>query len=194
MKIYLAHLKDFSIHDLEESPYLSKDRLDKANRYYHLSDKKRSLLGGYLIARFTKPGEITFNEHNKPLKDNDHFNLSHDNDYVVLIEDEHLEVGIDIQHIEKFIKDDLDKFVFAKKLSPKEFYSKWTRMEALSKCLGSGLAENFKHLPHEEGLNHYMNKDIYVETLYLKGKYVLSYAYESNLRLEVEIIKVLPED
>lgn len=166
---------------------LSESGKLKIDKYIKHEDKVRSLIGQILINRFTPVDEeITYSENGKPYKKSVLFNLSHSKDMVVLVTSKTHEVGVDIEYIEDEIKDGIDSFSFGEKLSPIEFYFKWTRREAIGKCTGKGIFTNFKEIPSSLGLNNYCNRNIYVETEII-GKYALSVAYESTNKLDIKI-------
>lgn len=137
-------------------PLLSRKRKDRIERFLHIEDAFRSLIGDLLVAKMfsiEEPGQmeiISTNDYGKPyFPEFPHcqFNVSHSGSWIACAA-HHSEVGIDIEkhkamdvHIAKQL------FTAEEWMEIKEqedtlraFYDLWTRKESYIKAVGKGLS------------------------------------------------------
>lgn len=169
IRLYIADIKALSTEEIFWGYYrkIDKVRQEKVKKYKNITDKKRSLLAGYLlqVGIRNKKSEgsglqadaiplslsYTYGENGKPYLENvqnTYFSLSHSGDYVICaISDE--EIGADIQEHRK-IKADIaarffseeDKRLLDKKKNNKDlFYQMWAVKEAHMKLTGLGMRQ-----------------------------------------------------
>lgn len=122
---------------------LSGKRKEKALRYVREKDQVRSAVGSLLIRKYVGDGELILGPKGKPsLPGETQFNLSHSGDFVGLYVSEE-PVGLDIEEIDR-----CDLSIVRGAFTPEEalsihdqesFALAWTRKEAVTKCLGSGI-------------------------------------------------------
>jgi len=143
------------------NPYLilSTAEREKAEKFYHKTDKESYIVARYclrmLLSKFTGlfPDQIeySYTKNRKPYISNTlYFNLSH-HQHHVLIAISSQDIGIDVeQHVEDFDFTTILGSCFAKEeirfihqgLKPSlNFYTLWTRKEALLKATGEGLID-----------------------------------------------------
>lgn len=149
---------------------LSLNEIARASQYVRTGDRNRSvisrgvlrlILGAYLDER---PQAISFEEglNKKPILPTEtglFFNVSHSGDWV-LIAISGSTVGIDVEFIkpEMRYEDILPEYFTDREIefiqqsnSIERFYTLWTRKEALSKGIGTGLDSNLKYFPALDG-------------------------------------------
>lgn len=143
---------------------LSKNEIEKANRFKFQSDKSRYILAHCFVRsvlnKYLKilPKDLVFkyNSNGKPELNNNEknifFNLSHSKDIVALCISKKEFVGVDVEYINnEFGYDDIVKNCFHKNEfqewmrintfdKAKVFYSYWTCKEAYIKAIGKGLS------------------------------------------------------
>lgn len=169
INLYIADIRVLSSEEIFREYYRKIDRVrqEKVQNYKNITDKKRSLLAGYLlqVGIRNKKSEgsglqadarplslsYTYGENGKPyLKNipNTYFSLSHSGDYVICaISDE--EIGADIQEHRK-VKEDIatrffseeDKILLNKEKNNNDlFYQMWAVKEAHMKLTGLGMRQ-----------------------------------------------------
>lgn len=163
---------------------LDPARQKKAKAYVKEEDRIRSIIGSTLIERFAKPGRLSYNEQGKPYGENGFFNLSHSGDIVALALCEE-EVGIDVEKMDPQRAEGLSRYIFKEDLTLDQFYARWTRIEAVGKCLGIGAAE-FRKLPFTEGEVSFEGADLFTMTQEKDG-YMYSLAVRSFIKPEVTV-------
>jgi 4'-phosphopantetheinyl transferase len=164
--IWRAHFQPTLISKREFLERISKEEIERAQRFIRQSDRDRyifshgllrSLLGAYVECA---PQQFVFEtkQHHKPFLvspycGNDiRFNLSHSEDMVLIAVTRGVEVGVDVEHIRK-IPDALqivnstfsvDERKFLNSLPPgdfeESFFAYWTSKEAFLKGIGKGLS------------------------------------------------------
>lgn len=158
------------LHIEEISKKVSKERLERANKFKHEIDKKRSIAVEYLLnemimdefSEIETPVSLSYDEKGKPHIDNDiiHFSLSHSGDYVACIISDK-PCGIDIEkHSEKREYEKIAKRIctdteISMICNSDEFYSFWTLKESVLKAVGLGLALDMRKVElkrKEEGV------------------------------------------
>ena len=188
MEIYIADLTKIKVEFEKLISSLDNERKEKILKLKNKADQTRSLVAEIMINRYTPKSKLFLNEFGKPYKNCGYFNVSHSGDLVVLATSENHEVGVDVE-CKNRDKKGLDKYVFSKEMDNETFIENWTRKEAILKCLGTGLAKDFKDAPYQAGFVSYQDKNLFVQTFHL-GEYVISVAKETNRSEEPEIIEV----
>jgi 4'-phosphopantetheinyl transferase len=141
---------------------LSYTEIEKAFRFFKESDRKRYIVSKYALRNIlsyfllVSPAKISIykSENKKPAVSGIEFNVTHSKSYI-LIGVSPFKIGIDIEHIDHhFNYHDITTSSF----SPEElqlisnqntsanFYSIWTRKEAVLKASGEGLIDNMNEL------------------------------------------------
>lgn len=151
-------------YDLVEEDHLnllSADELVKANRFVQLADKKRFVTGRHFIRDIVSkkfgqhPADILFKytEFNKPCLTGIEFNIAHSGNYV-LVAISNSPIGVDIELMnnsfdhkdimyEIFNTDEV-AYITNAPTEALNFYTLWTRKEALLKATGEGLTDDLK--------------------------------------------------
>ena len=190
--------------------YLSLSEIERATRFKFEKDRNRFIISrsvlrkiiGELISLNPKLIKILTNEFGKPFLEgteysNLKFNLSHSGDLIVYAFCLETDVGIDIEHIDYSINYiELAKSFFSadeisfslnsvyEKKNIENFYSIWTRKEAMLKSLGTGLLHDLKTI---DVLNNKIellsneirqsnNKTVYISELSIHNDYKTSIA------------------
>lgn len=172
--VFKIFLPDFFRMESHLSTYLNEDERNKANRFYNAVDQQRYIaycsIFKIILAFFSKKEiqNIKFDvkANKKPfLADCPglHFNMAHAEDFAVLALS-NTEVGIDIEYIDKtFEFEMLIPEVICKSEIPllenssskqHDFYTSWTRKEALVKATGQGIDNCFKEIPTVDGVHN----------------------------------------
>ncbi len=162
----LARIKLNGINEKELIPFLSKDELEKADRYRLYDDKKRSVITrGFLrlmlsdcldqcpqTIRFscTQYGRPYLHESSADAKID--FNVSHSSEQIVIGISHGARIGVDIEekksirNMDSIIKRFADDVTFSlykkhdKSQKAEFFYKWWTRTEAFLKAKGTGIS------------------------------------------------------
>ena len=170
IRIYSIYLPDFKDLKSDLSEYLNVKELPVSPNLYTKIDHKfiiyRSILKIILAAYSkldAKKMEFDYHLYKKPYLASKpwlHFNISHAEDYVVIAISRR-NLGIDIEYMEQdFPFTNLIPEVFEEPEitaiqnsndKKRLFYSYWTRKEAFVKGLGTGINDNFKHIPCADG-------------------------------------------
>jgi len=176
-----------------EDSYLSKDELDRANRYAVESDKLEfvetrtnlRLLLAYYLKSSPQSFKFVYNEYGKPAIENKalNFNISHSKNLAVYIFSENREVGIDLEYIRPIKNmDKLMKRFFSKAESQivKErgeigFLEIWTKKEALVKAKGKGVWQAMSGSSSLE-LEGAVIEDYQVQTFEPAPEYIATFA------------------
>lgn len=168
-KIFVLPIISFEWTDIDESllQYLSHERQKKVNRFYFPSDKRLSLYAALLtrmeigLALNQTPVSLIFDtdKNQKPyLKnaENFHFNISHTKGLILLgISSSPIGVDAEVNHkpsfdiMTNYFHEDEVRYVTAASLEKEKsehFFHVWTKKEALTKYLGSGLNTNLKEI------------------------------------------------
>jgi 4'-phosphopantetheinyl transferase len=163
--VWQAHFQPSMVSDRKFLERLSRDEMEKAQRYIRQSDRDRyifshgllrSLLGAYVGCA---PQQLVFEteQDGKPFlaasnsSDSIRFNMSHSENMVLIGVTRGIEVGIDVEHIRR-IPDarqivnsifSVDERKFLNSVPPGEFeegfFAYWTSKEAFLKGIGKGL-------------------------------------------------------
>jgi len=198
INLWVVDIEDFSYEELLSltSGWLSKQDLQRVERYQFLEHKKQLLMGRYLtrtvLSRYGQfsAGDWRFenNEYGKPsiasalleeMVEPLFFNLSHSQNKLVLAVARHEFLGVDIEYglkprrVEEianryFSNSEIEGFSgLEKSQMQKRFYDLWSLKEAYIKACGMGLA-----IP----LNHF------------------SFSFQSERKVEIKFHKQRPDD
>lgn len=177
---------------------LSAEEIKKAGKFFQQIDKESFIVGKYclrlLISRFTDltPSQIeySYTKNNKPYISNSlHFNLSHHKNHVVIAISSKF-VGIDVEyHLPNFdftdieencFNDDEIKYIHQSVKPSLNFYTLWTRKEALLKATGDGLINNLSELSSLDPIQLRDEKQYQVESWFCENEVVISLAKSIN--------------
>ncbi|MFA9195309.1 4'-phosphopantetheinyl transferase superfamily protein [Flavobacterium sp. FBOR7N2.3] len=170
IRIYSIYLPDFADLKSDLAEYLNVKELPVSSNLYMKMNHEfiiyRSILKIILAAYSkldAKKMEFDYHLYKKPYLASKpwlHFNISHSEDYVVIAISRR-NLGIDIEYIAQDLPfTNLIPEVFEEreitaihnsKDKKRLFYSYWTRKEAFVKGLGTGINDNFKHIPCADG-------------------------------------------
>lgn len=200
-----------AIYDPSESCYpdiLSKDEMNKADRFFHIRDRASFLVRKYclrvLLSKITsrKPSDLLFNTiaNRKPVIEGQEFNASHSGKYA-MIAISSAPVGIDIEEIDQtFDFEGVVKRCFTKDEQKalechedkQNFFRLWTRKEATLKASGEGLTNDLHLLNCVP--NRILRNGRYYEltTFYPETNYVVTIASELNTS-KILFWKISPE-
>jgi 4'-phosphopantetheinyl transferase len=186
---------------------INPDEADRANRYFRAKDRNRFIisrgalriiLGKYLEQH---PSVIEFekNANKKPyIKNNNKglfYNLSHSGDWIILAVS-NLEIGVDTEFVDpafdykEILTDNFsaDEISFINQdASARNFYTLWTRKEALSKATAKGLDDDLKLIPCLDGTHEAPGyiistaNDWLVDTFILDDNYIATVAAHSKI-------------
>ena len=174
---------------------LSATEIEKMNRFLRTDDAKRYALGKYFTRKILgkklniEPKDINFllAENKKPYINDISFNISHSGDYVVLAISKKA-IGIDVEIIKNhFDYDPLAEVCFTqneRKLitNLENFYTFWTRKEAILKATGEGLIDNLLDIECIADKITRHKKTYVVSSHLIDQKHLLSLAYEDSLQ------------
>jgi 4'-phosphopantetheinyl transferase len=139
----------------EYKAVLSTDEINKASRFMQVNDSKLFIVGKYFLRyiigklRGIAPSSVIFSfiENKKPATQGINFNVSHSGNYVV--------IGISTEALGVDIEERVDMFDYKSLLSTCftkneirhinediDFYTFWTRKEAILKATGEGLIDD----------------------------------------------------
>ncbi|WP_428663285.1 4'-phosphopantetheinyl transferase family protein [Runella sp.] len=193
VKTHVVLVRRSSFQDVREAVFagVSNEEAERAERFFHAKDKELYLLGKFvlrsILADLTglSPKEITFSitGNKKPFFQEQEFNITHTGDHIYLafspfalgIDAEKINPDFDPQPIIDSCFSEEDR---AKLLSGNDrlnFYTVWTRKEALLKATGEGLCDDLKQVRalHDEvkrnGRNYFLSTRFH-------DNYIVSYA------------------
>ena len=148
------------------APRLSKDEYQRAERFYHLTDRRRFIAGRGILRKIISAylalapdeAQFTYNEYGKPFISTDQnrgalsFNLSHSNGMALYAVTRGRRVGIDVEYMrDDFATLEVAERFFSKnefealKRVPinqrtKAFFNCWSRKESYIKAIGMGVS------------------------------------------------------
>lgn len=192
VSIYEIDVEEARPYQKELFSQISKFRQERAESYYHEDDELRSIISAFLVKKYVKCEELTYNAYGKPYAKNGvFFNVSHSGKKVVIAIAEK-EVGIDVQEMDK---DDLShlqelfKDVDFTSLSLEDKYLHWANKESITKCTGSGIKE-IKEVPshplngsrtyeREKYYSHSFINDGYAYSVTIKDSKDFAYSFKT---------------
>lgn len=190
--LIIFNLLKIYIHDYIDSELLTLDDLKDIETFTDPKAKQQRIISTYLKRKYI--GQWTIGEHGKPLSDKCYFSISHCGHYVLLAISKDCPVGVDIEKI-KPVKKELIDFVCSDKEKElikrdEDFFKIWTSKEALSKCVGIGLATKIKEIPSLpfDGQKSYGCFTYYSKQIQLEN-YIASVVLKSDKDFEINLIK-----
>ncbi len=160
------------VFDLEERKEWATRELDGAIAEHC---KKRESIAAAVALQYMGVKDLTYEPNGKPVAKNCYVSISHSGDMVAVCKNDNVPVGIDIEKMtERDFSKVANRFFRGKELekfnanpTAETFYEIWTRKEAYSKILGTGVQEVVK------GFDVYSLANYEFKTDYV-GEYVVS--------------------
>lgn len=217
IKLLAANInQDIENNKIEEFlKLISKEKLDKINRYRLREDYLRSLYGDILV-RFeiikqlgiaNSDIKFTLNKYGKPYIEgynNLFFNISHSEDWVICaISDE--EVGVDIEKIEKAPVEVAEHYFHSREYKlirskaseevDEYFYKMWTLKESYIKWIGKGLSKQLDSFSINEDINNgfYIeeNKELRLNQCKFDKDYIISLCSKEVWDTNITVINMI---
>jgi 4'-phosphopantetheinyl transferase len=176
---------------------LSEREQEKVSRLFNQKDKERYIVSKYclreILSQFlikeARDIEFVFSKNRKPRVKNIEFNISHTEDYILIgISPE--SIGIDVEYINQDydFKSILNISFSAKEIyfinkgnaDPLNFYTLWTRKEALLKAVGEGISDNLHEVESINDIVSRAGETYNIKSFILDKKYVVSLATQIN--------------
>ncbi|MFC4197819.1 4'-phosphopantetheinyl transferase family protein [Pedobacter jamesrossensis] len=172
---------------------LQENELQKAEKFRQHDDKRRFIIGIFFSkVLLTKLGELdasdvifSFTKNNKPLFKDYHFNVSHSGNFVVIVLSP-LPVGVDIELIkanfdfESLLPECFNKIEIEKIINTTNFYTFWTRKEALLKATGEGLVDNLNSIDCSKEFVERFGSIYKLKSYKVEDNYLLSLAVKNS--------------
>lgn len=163
---------------------LKKEDIDKAKRFGQIDDQLRSYGSSYFKNVFLPNVPIQYGAYGKPYVEDEHFSITHSGNYIAFSKANE-EIGIDLEKIRK-VNPRLREYLSGVSLQNEEdLFHYWTLKEALAKCLGIGINEEFKNLPCQEGKISYKNRLFFAKSIKFED-YYLTVCLESDEDFELK--------
>lgn len=181
-----------SVYEKIKADYLSvlnTDEITKAARFKNEDDTKRYVIGKYFLRIIlasiseSKPESIhfSFTGNKKPYVEDIHFNISHSGRFTIITISP-MPVGIDIEYINKqfdfapllnicFTKSELNNIH-----NIVDFYTFWTRKEAILKATGEGLTDNLLDIDCVNNIVKRNSTDYRISSKHLDQNHIISLA------------------
>lgn len=199
----LTHIFKISVQDKYkeiENIYqqvLSSAEIEKANRYIKNIDAKTYIVSRYftrvILSTFLKkpPLEIQFQKvlNQKPFVDGIEFNISHSGNYVLLAVSPD-PIGIDIEflnpnfNVESLTNDCFDTseyaFIMQGANCQINFYTLWTRKEAILKASGEGIVDNLQSISIMEKYATRIGISYEITSNLIDNSHIMSLAVKEN--------------
>ena len=217
IKLLAANInQDIEDNKIEEFlKLISKEKLDKINRYRFREDYLRSLYGDILV-RFeiikqlgiaNSDIKFTLNKYGKPYIEgynNLFFNISHSEDWVICaISDE--EVGVDIEKIEKAPVEVAEHYFHSREYKlirskaseevDEYFYKMWTLKESYIKWIGKGLSKQLDSFSINEDINNEFyieeNKELRLNQCKFDKDYIISLCCKEVWDTNITVINMI---
>lgn len=169
----------------ETYKYLDEERINKANNYKLLNDKKLSILAGLLIKAYTSNDIIKYTQNDKPYKDSlPYFNISHSNQYAIIYTSKNKEIGVDIEEIKPH---KVSKYLFNDNLyhSDIDIIKMWTLKEAIIKALGLTILKSNEKIEIANNIAYFLNNSFYFKQICFNN-YIITLVNKSNSFPELE--------
>ena len=189
--LIIFDLRKIYIHDYIDSDLLTIKDLEAIDRCTDPKAKQQKIISTFLKRKHI--GDFSISEQGKPLSDKCYFNISHSGHFVLLAISKDAPVGVDIEKVKPF-KPELKEFISSKEeldaiKTDIDFFKVWTSKEALSKCVGTGLATKVKEIPALpfDGAKTYWCASYYSKQI-LIGEYVISVALKTDKDFEINQI------
>ncbi|WP_231490791.1 4'-phosphopantetheinyl transferase superfamily protein [Pedobacter sp. Leaf170] len=175
---------------------LSDNEILKSEKYLQVRDRKRFITSKYFLRLilskilYTTPSELQFSQHynNKPKLSGIEFNVSHSGDKI-LIAISPKPIGIDVESltkpfdfesiIETCFHPDEKKYLI--KADRQNFYTFWTRKEAVLKATGEGLVDNLESINTFQNRIERNTEYFELKSFLIDNDYVASLAFKSSV-------------
>jgi len=149
---------------IEQHLVLTKEELEKADRFHRKQDRESYIVGKHMsrsiLSNFLgkSPSNISYqyNSRKKPYIQGIHFNTSHSGNQVYFALSQH-PLGIDTEYIDPnfdfsaiastYFSEEEAAYIGHNNSARQNFYTLWTRKEALLKATGEGLVEMLAQVP-----------------------------------------------
>lgn len=164
---------------------LKKDDIKKAKQFAQADDQLRSYGSSYFKNVFLPNAPIQYGANGKPYVEGEHFSITHSGDYVAFAKANE-EIGIDLEKIRKVNPRLKEYLKNAPLLKEEDLFHYWTLKEALAKCLGKGIDEDFKDLPCQEGKISYKNRFFFAKSIKMND-YYLAVCLETDEDFELNL-------
>lgn len=177
---------------------LSDREQDKSSRLFNQQDKERYVVSKYclreILSHFLSiaPAEIKFHfeEHHKPATLGIDFNISHTGDFILLAVSQK-PIGIDVEYLNRnfdfesildisFSPNEIE-YIGKPVVDTVNFYSLWTRKEALLKAVGEGISDNLHNIECLDEQLAYHDEKFNMKTFLLKEDYIVSVAVQKDI-------------
>ncbi|MGN7205930.1 4'-phosphopantetheinyl transferase family protein [Pedobacter sp. SAFR-022] len=171
---------------------LSANELNRASRFLHIKDRINYLVRAYYVRRILScfvpeaPEALQISRigNKKPALENIHFNVSHSQGYVVIVVNSR-PIGVDLEYIDPRFDFDLvleqcfndEEQAFVNEGNRRiNFYSLWTRKEAVLKATGEGLTNVLRSINCLDNSIRRHDHLYNVNSFYFDEQYLLSLA------------------
>lgn len=180
---------------------ISENEIAKSNRYNKNTDHQRYIVGKFFLRlilskfKILAPEKIVFHqkENKKPSVPGIEFNVTHSGN-ILLIAISANPIGIDIEFINQsfdhnqilrncFDLDEID-FINTKSENLLNFYTLWTRKEALLKSTGEGLIDKLDQINCLDDLISRNKSDYHLISNLVNDNYVMSIASSSLKQID----------
>ena len=183
-KLVIVNVNELNKLD-ETYKYLDEERINKANNFKLLNDKKLSLLAGLLIKAYTSNDIIKYTQNDKPYKDSlPYFNISHSNQYAIIYTSNNKEIGVDIEEIKPH---KVSKYLFNDNLyhSDIDIIKMWTLKEAIIKALGLTILKSNEKIELTNNIAYFLNNSFYFKQICFNN-YIITLVNKTNSFPELE--------
>lgn len=183
-KLVIVSVKELNKLD-ETYKYLDEERINKANNFKLLNDKKLSILAGLLIKAYTSNDIIKYTQNDKPYKDSlPYFNISHSNQYAIIYTSNNKEIGVDIEEIKPH---KVSKYLFNDNLyhSDIDIIKMWTLKEAIIKALGLTILKSNEKIELTNNIAYFLNNSFYFKQIHFNN-YIITLVNKTNSFPELE--------
>ena len=188
VKLVLIDINQVDFNAIFRSGLLTEEDKQQLANCRNVLIHKQKVVSSFLKRKYI--GEYSYNEYGKPINQNKFFNISHSKNLVVLALAS-TPIGVDIEHIREY-KKELESFVSSDEelqtiKEPIDFFKIWTSKEALTKCVGTGIATKLKEVPALpfEGVRTYNGKRFYSKQI-IEENFVISVVIQSPFAFEIE--------
>lgn len=187
---------DISIYDKIENQYkgiLIDEEIKQSTRFKQEDDRKRYIIGKFFLRQILskilsmKPSDLIFSYflNHKPYLSEQEFNISHSGQ-LIIIAISPFAVGVDVE----FINPTFDFQTVLNRCfrtteqthikSGIDFYTFWTRKEALLKATGEGIIDNLHDIDCSKVLFNRKDKNFKLKSFSIDNRHVFSLAYSTE--------------
>ncbi|MDQ1141184.1 4'-phosphopantetheinyl transferase family protein [Pedobacter agri] len=195
LHVFKIHLDVYHKIKNDLAAVLTGRELEKKQKFFKSDDARRFALGKYFSRKLlaqklnVSPHSIIFlfTDANKPYLQGINFNISHSGNYVV-IAISNQSIGIDVEKIKSdFDHAELAKVCFTinerKQISDlQDFYTFWTRKEAILKASGEGLIDDLLEIECTLASVKRHEDTFRLRSYLIDENHILSLAYDENVK------------